>query len=437
MSRIHQRQTLKAILRSTLLLSAAFLVACGGSSTSTTTPTSPPKTEIPAEITELWSQTIDSYLQDDLWLKTNNYDAANILMVPMHWAYSVEEATEYREDFESYFERYRLNGFLDEENQLRKLQYLYLHSQYLKLYLEEYGTLSETENALKSELLNDIAYQWTEREVRAYGNYPPFQGMRDRLIFKLNTVAPDPERARAIFDEEFYVVAIASDLVALGEESEILDEVVETGYLMYTQETMEVGEGMLFQPGVWSHHPDYIYAGNEFLAPDLVPMIIEDIPTDSSHMHRMGLWLKSLADTFDQTSPEYTRINNIYERLKWQFENVMLERSDDAFPAPRLLNYSNGWNGVYRYSYNTVGDNLGYGPYDISGTLAYSWYPFLDSDVLREEFSGLNFPLSTEVVTQYTGPNTTRERHPLVLWPDYFTNGFAELNMRIAAELYN
>ena len=42
------------------------------------------------------------------------------------------------------------------------------------------------------------------------------------------------------------------------------------------------------------------------------------------------------------------------------------------------------------------------------------------------------FPLSVEALNYYVGPNTSRERHHIFAWPDYFENGFAELFSRVA-----
>jgi len=96
-----------------------------------------------------------------------------------------------------------------------------------------------------------------------------------------------------------------------------------------------------------------------------------------------------------------------------------------------------GWNGIYRWGYSTQGENNGYGPYELSGTLIEGWWGFLESPQVSSIFKDMSnlFPLEENVVKLYVGPNTTRERHPLATWPNYFINGFGELNVRLMTKL--
>ena len=45
------------------------------------------------------------------------------------------------------------------------------------------------------------------------------------------------------------------------------------------------------------------------------------------------------------------------------------------------------------------------------------------------------FPLAEDALKTYVGPNTTRERNEYVEWPNYFKNGFAELNCLLSSKL--
>jgi len=311
-----------------------------------------------------------------------------------------------------------------------------LHSQYLKLVAGK-GDWGDIQDALYDEIVAVLLVEWFEAEAVNYGGLR-FDGMRDRLRGKLNAVDMIPEYAKAVFDEEFFGLAILSDLYAIDQRNvpEVFAEILQLGYDVYLLEGVEVGDGWLFQPGIWSDYPDYRYAGHDFIAPDLDEFIIEDIATDSSHFHRMPLWLLSMRDAYAEERPEWLFFDALYTRLLRQFEDVMYTPSSTEFPAPRVSNYTDGRNGIYRYEYDTVGSDRGYGPYQLSAvTLPLGWYVFLGSGRLIEDYSTLPFPLPEEVVELYVGPNTTRTRHPLVRWPDYFTNGFAELHVLMAITL--
>ncbi len=396
----------------------------------------PPPVEAPIE--DLWVETVRPLLQAELWNSQNNYDAAHVLMIPLHWTYAINTDAQFTEDFETYFGRFIEQGTLSNEtNQLRKLQYLYLHSQYLKL-KTQHASLSEDDQAMLDQLLTEIEYQWVERETRTFGNITFNGGMKERLEFKLNTFDPSPEYARAIFDEEFYLLTIAADLMVVLRDDTVPDmllDIQDAALRLFTQEGTDVDNGWLFQIGVWSHHRDYVYSGNTVLETGLSQVIIEDIPTDSSHFHRMPLWVTSLRDSYTSSEEEFGFYNTILQRIAAQFEEFILVPADEEFKAPRMNNFTDGWNGIYRYGFDTVGENLGFGPYGISGTLPYSWYAFMPSSALLEAYTSLEFPLPQNVVDLYVGPNTTRVRHPLVTWPGYFENGFAELDILLASKL--
>jgi hypothetical protein len=96
-----------------------------------------------------------------------------------------------------------------------------------------------------------------------------------------------------------------------------------------------------------------------------------------------------------------------------------------------------GWNGVYRWGYVTQGENNGYGPYELSGMFLYGWWSLLGSERVADVHAAQvsRFPLPDHVLDVYVGPNTTRTRHPLMRHPQFFTNGFAQLIMTLAAKL--
>jgi len=425
---------MKSLARNVLFLSLVIplLLSCGGGGSSSMDQPDPPAAV--SRLDQLWSEIIVVYTQDELWTSVNNYDAAHVLMFPMHWAFK-QPSVVYREAFDGYFERYSQVGSLnDETNNLRKLQYLYLHSQYLTLVAHTAQSFTPWQQALLQELLAEVEYQWNDYPAWNYGGVTYAGGMKERLDDKLSDRTFTPEYSQAIFDEEFFLLAIAADLTTILREdaSATLLDIRSKTYELFVNQSVFVGDGWLFQPGVWSHHPDYRYAGHTEVLPDLDQRIVDDIATDSSHFHRMPVWLKSFSDSYESGRPELAFFNDLIARTRYQFENVIFVPPDEQFLGPRLVNFTDGRNGVYRYNYDTVAEGSGYGPYELSAVaLPLGWYVFLDSDVLASAYEELKFPMSATLIDLYVGPNTTRERHPLVKWPDYFTNGFAELHLAI------
>ena len=415
------------------LLCTPLFVSCGGGGSSAVEQPAPPVAV--SRVDQLWDDIIVSYLRDDLWTSVNNYDAAHVLMFPMHWAF-LQTSERYRNPFDDYFERYTTEGSLaDETNNLRKLQYLYLHSQYLSLVAQTEQNFAPWQQTLLEELQTEVEYQWNDYPAWNYGGVTYSGGMKERLEDKLSGRNFTPEYSRAIFDEEFFLMAIAADLMAILQEdadATLLDIQGKT-YELFVTQSIFIGDGWLFQPGVWSHHPDYIYAGHTESRPDLSPSIIDDIATDSSHFHRMPLWLLSFQESYAAGRSERAFFEDLLARTRYQFEEVIFVAPDEQFDGPRLVNFTDGWNGVYRYNYSTVSEGSGYGPYELSAvSLPLGWYVFLNSDALASAYAGIDFPMSADLIDLYVGPNTTRERHPLVKWPDYFTNGFAELHLLLS-----
>lgn len=437
----------KLSIRSTLLIAAVLsLIACGGgsSNTSTSEPTPQPPTVNPEpdntspskeqEIDTLWQQTIRPYLEDELWIPDYNYDAAHALMVPMHWAFKVSDSEDYQAQFDTFFTAYEevLLANLD-SNYQRRLQFFYLTTQYLTLQSSDWTSVHQS---LFDLIQADIEVLWSQIEIGGFTG-----GIGERVQWKLDNISVSPEYSRAIFDNELHLLAVAADLSAIANErsleaAAILNQITEVGTRLFEQEGSFTSDGgWLFQPGVWSDYSDYVYAGNAELAADLEEMVIDDIATDSSHFHRMPLWLNSYKNMHEAGDAARANFEEMLSGLLHQFNTYILVPSDDEFPAPRMNNYSDGRNGVYRYNFNTLGAGEGYGPYQLSGVLMHSWYAFLGSELLKQEVQDLAFPLSEQILDTYSGPGTSRVRHPLISRPEYYNNGFAELYSLLTSEL--
>lgn len=391
----------------------------------------------------LWNRIIPPFLADDQWNETFAYDAAHLLMVPIHFAFADVEAEGRLQEFMDHAvrmtESVARTGL--PENRTTKLQYLYLWSQFAVL-------------AAKSSMLDrvppNLVQLISDEHQRHWSDLPAWQwdrddfpgGVRERLQWKRDNLDVSPGYYRAIIDEELFLFGIAADLVVIGEHgggeaSDAAYESVRIADIIFAEEgSPQANGGWLFQPGVWSEHRDYAYAGHIEVTPDMEEWLVPGISMDTSHSHRFPLWLRSLA-SISGSGARDTFYSDILTRLDRQFFNSVLVPPTEDFPGYRTTNYLDGHNGLYRWEYETQGKNNGYAAYEVSGTLCLGWWSFLGTDRAHSLYREMakTFPLAETVIDTYEGPNTTRERHPLAMWPDFFTNGFAELLIRLAAEV--
>lgn len=389
----------------------------------------------------LWNQTVKIYLKDDLWKEIYIYDASHSLMPSLHAAFELSKY-DWQRDFSQHFKRFSCEIIKDNNNvsavKLDRLHYLYLASQFLVLAESKDKQELIPEN-LNNILLSQLEVYWTEPAWQ-WDRVDFSGGMKERLLWKLNNEKVSQSYYRAIIDEELFTFAIAADLRAYeimtipkDKWSPIISEILDIALKVYKQEVTYQDEGgWLLQPGVWIDHPDYAYAGNVNKVQGMRPISKINIATDSSHSHRFPLWLKSMSKAYEEKSCEKSFYEKLLKGLKIQFLRKVIVKPTDDFPLGyRTNNFMDGWNGVYRWGHTTQTSNNGFGPYELSGSLIEGWWGFLEDREINAIFMNISntFPLADEVISLYIGPNTTRNRHQLVTYPNYFTNGFTELNV--------
>jgi len=393
-----------------------------------------------ATVQELWPSTVGEYLQEPLWEPGRSYDAAHLLMLPMHCAFDVcpGQFKQRRDEFREFFTRFepRFSVPLD-SNPLREAQFLYLVTQYLVL-SSRYTGWQEHHNALYEKSLKAVHHFWNERPAPHWAYSSDFPNAEKRLRWKLAPTRTQQAYFAAIIDEEYYLMALASDLLFVAKQRSYAEDPVLVEIQQLTREVFEQqgrfdSEGQwLMQPGVWRDHKDYRYAGHSALEPRLAPEVREGIGMDVSHSHRFPLWLESFRRASNEQGAEF--YSRLMEGFRNQFEAFVLKQPGSAFRWPALANYMDGHNGIYRYGYETLGDELGYGPYELSYALFSGWYAFSGSERLYNAFLWLKneFPLEAELVRFYLGPDTQRERYPLVEGQAFYKDGFAELLINVS-----
>ncbi|NLW44487.1 MAG: hypothetical protein GXY92_04825 [Syntrophomonadaceae bacterium] len=394
-------------------------------------------------IDDLAQATIVPYLSQELWIKRDIYDAGHRLMVPLHYAFANDD-NKLIQSFEDHFTRFLNEGLSKvditiDSQRLDTLQYYYVLSRYLVLADKNnsYNFDSAVHEELKNHLIADIEKIWLRIPAWQWDREHFENGMKERLDWKLDNLDTEKSYYRAIIDEELFTLAIAADLSILEPDNSVLREINKYAFKVLQREGKFDEEGKwLFQVGVWDDHPDYAYAGYTSKEKVTGTKPIVGIAADSSHFHRFPLWINSFIQATEEGTEENRLFKNILEGLEKQFFNNVLIPPNDDVPYYRLTNYMDGYNGLYRWNYATM-PNDGYGPYELSGTFSLGWWTFLGSERIKHVYKDLynQYPLTDEVIKLYVGPNTTRERNPLVKEPDVYFNGFNELITYYASEV--
>ena len=398
------------------------------------------------EIDKLWSVTITPFLKDNQYNTQFQYDAGHSLIIPLYYAFKIKDVNKVAEFAEQFIrfnkEDRQILGDIDADLQLSRLHYLYLVSEFFRMCSENIEVCNGIEyKTLKNRVRLEINSFFIEKPYFWYEGLEFKGGLKSNIEYKLEKIKliksgnidwPDYRYYYGITDFDLFALSIIANV---GDEIE-KKEAIKLAIDIFKLFGKEYEGNYIFQTGIWFQHRDYRYAGNLALLPNLKESLMPDLPEDSSHSHRLPAFITSLKKAAVEEDKKF--FEQLEENMGNNFyRNVIVKEFIGDDKMVLLKNYMNGWNGVYRYNYNTVGANLGYGPYELSGILIEGWW-CLFKDKSQEKYwqhLSQSFPLNSTALKIYMGPNTTRLRHPLVTWPDFFTNGFGEMNSKICSYL--
>ncbi len=392
----------------------------------------------------LWNKLVATGLQTPLWAKGNAYNAGHFYMLPIHAAFQKQQY-EWQQQFAKHFKNFISTGIPDvEPTRLYRLQYYYLASWFLVLAAES-GQDTLIPSGLFDIIYEDINNLWSNDQmpVWKWPNLPMkhFDNLRSRVLWKLyNVDLPEKTYHRAIIDVEKFTFTTAANLKYYLQltnadtlpQNMVLDDILKIARIVFERrvEWNETG-GWLFQPGFWTQHDDYLYAGN-FTKDSPQPLPVDDISEDVSHSHRTALWLKSLALTSDEHDKEY--YDSLRNGLDKQFFEIALLPPSDSINTYLTYNFMNGWNGLYRWNYHKDRPNTGNGPFELSGTMLIGWWTFLETERIKQLYKELSerFPIPDHILSIYRARSgETLNRNP----DSWYENGWAELNGRLGAKL--
>jgi hypothetical protein len=367
---------------------------------------------------------VDDLLSQPLWVDRDAYDASHHLMVPMHAAFSLGRREEI-ERYATFFSNFRATGTGSlVQDQFHRLQFLWFYSRFISLLADRENCSQRsldhhaTALSLWLPIVTGPAWQWDR---------PDFPTLFDRVRWKLDQKSVAYSYYRAITDWDLHELAVGADLAGvasrcgLAKLPEYSQSLALAREIFSNEVTPTSVGGWVLQKGAWTDHPDFEYAGNDHMAPDLQPAPVPGISPDSSHSFRMPLWLISFACAEDSSSPFrdlFVRLNDTLA-IQWRARTVVMP--DSSFSGVRMTNFMDGENGVYRYGYATQGSATGFGPYELSGSLNIGWWSFVGpmaKPVYQAQIASL--PFGDKELALYTGPNTTRIRNPAMTEPDFF-----------------
>lgn len=380
------------------------------------------------------------YIDEPHWSGRAAYDAGHLLMPGLYAAFAG------RDDLLAHFVEYFDRWMTEDDASLadcpvgeeaNRIHLLHLAATFCGL-ASRSGKTDLVPAGFPARLLREFGAILLDKP--AWGWEPTYfeGGIAGRLAFKLaRKTDAEPRYYGAVLDIELMVFSALAELTPwAASPSEqrscaLADELAE--WVLLTRGVATDDGGWLFQSGWWQDHPDYLWAGHVELGANLPPRAVEGIAEDSSHSHRLPVFLANLARLPHSGPLAAVALSG----LEVQFHRHVLVLGDESFPAPRLTNYMDGRNGLYRYGYETTGAIGGYGPYQLSGILPEGWWGLLPGERTRQVWKQFaqSFPLPAKVVDTYVGPNTTDPRGKLVAWPGFFRNGFAEANVSLIANL--
>lgn len=388
---------------------------------------------------ELYQNTVLMLLQEDLWTERDMYDAGHYLMVPMHYAFYSKNDNAIAA-FGDFFERFTTDITNDDQHAfkqysaLHQLHFYYLGTQFITLCAtNDYETLiPDTLPNLAEEFAQD--YLLNQRS-----NWGIEQTVIERIEKVLNGTSYDFSYYSWLTDLEFFTLAVLCDLhyyesLRGAMPSDTMNIAAELAYKIFSAAHLNLDTakgGWLFQPGVAHDHPDYAYAGNSKITSDIQPKLREDVPSDSSHFHRMPLWLSSYQSA--QSSEEKIALFKMrQQQLANQLTEYVLQNVNGIWLTTTFMD---GSNGVYRYSYNT--DGIGLEGYDLSGTFLLGWWSFLEDTRITEVYCDIleYFPMQGNRSNPYFDHATVREQNPFFDMETAFDNGMFECIVTCASKL--
>jgi hypothetical protein len=392
------------------------------------------------KIDKTWEEIVRPALEvrpsADGWLF---YQFGENLPVPLYAAFAMKNR-EYISDFTNHFRSFA--PFLYEDiGLLNKMDYVWLAADYLVLCLNYSEDIipAGLDDILYENIIdawNSPAWQWGRE---------PYPNMAARLDDKLGYKNTQYSYQNALIDEESFLIAAAGLLYYYYSNSKYsgnmerameLNKIIK--YIPQIIDSFFVYEDgwWKLQPGVWTDHPDYLYAVYDTIDSIKGPVPVANIMHDTSHFSRIPRLLYdfrfAVGDDYDK------KIDEIAGSISRYFISNILEEPNSVHRIYLTKNYMSGENGLFRWNYDGRGENYAHRPYSLSGTFYRGTWIFLRASAMKQIYQNCVslFPIERneiyEVVPLYYSMLVrTEESAPEIVkqlnTPYFLTNGFSEM----------
>ena len=336
----------------------------------------------------------------------------DMLSVPQEYAFTFNEE-KYIKDFEEYylgmsihFEEIKSLNVVDYG--LTRLEVIKLLSQFLKLQ-ELNKRTSINESLIKkifSYVISEIEYFY---KVQNPGWPPKYNGnVEERVNWAISAWERNeydkslPKNHYAINDDLWRLFEAAANIkkyitLSNNQSFSFIDELLKLSYACVSKFGNTENNTYAFQPGALFDHIDLKYAGHLEISDGMSFMPISSIENDSSHFSMFPSMISALKNAYPKNSYHY----NFYEEVNRKignafYEKVVLYNNNSVFTK----NYMDGTNGLYRYDDKL---NDAYLPYEVSGTILFGTWSFLNHDNDEFFFKSIleSFPLSKKTISIY------------------------------------
>lgn len=228
------------------------------------------------------------------------------------------------------------------------------------------------------------------------------------LLPCVSAEAAEKSYKAAITAKELLVMMSACDLIspaaALKRPTTTLTEMCGKGKRLLRMGMSVGGPGpWTWQPGKMTDHDDFRFAGNLYVAPDLVEKKVPGISLDSAHFYtKWPLFFRSAKDA--STGDDRLYFEDAITGLVQNLKTVVVSK-DTVNCLVRYRNYIDGTNGVYRWNWQGRGVDYGFSAYQLTWTPFVSSTAVLDDAYIAQHYKDIDacYPYSKQEIVDYLG----------------------------------
>ncbi|MDA9208817.1 hypothetical protein N9P03_01290 [bacterium] len=383
---------------------------------------------------EIWNRQVTTQLALEDWDSSYFYNAATYFSAPLSHAFGASGTAQQQAAFSAHFEEFASIGFDSSIGWLAKGQYLTLVQNYISLKEEAEGGPTATTSSLAELIKSEVSHEWLQSTDRDW-SWETWTGREEGINQKL---ASGEGR---ITDGDLYLLSIgarsATRDIQLGETTEFEGLAALANTVISQVGEFDSDGNWTFPSDELIDHRDHtlFHWDGEGDIPIDAPLL-EGVSWDTSHASRWPAWFNSfneanLALRFDGTdiAAAQTGFTQIFE------DAVLYEHGADS-GIWLTTNYVDGYDGVFRWGYQSFASDNGYASSQLSGTFLMGAWNGLGSTYVDEAYADLleNGMFTPEVYEFFNEPVRVGPSTNAFDWRDILESGDIRLWLAIASD---